>query len=195
MSVLTDHARGIADALATTLAEMEVPADSNGCRAAILRAWLSVVDDVERGSAALSSNYLADVHRRLVSAAGASESDGFAEHGLPILPDGSRESWTRFAEECGYLNAEGDEEVYALAQLRWGQHVQTFALTLGWFAMNILLLLRGNYAIHPVSADREVFLRDLSFAGPADYDAENLRSLIGEYVDGVRQHPSRSEST
>jgi hypothetical protein len=198
----TDDARGIADVLSAALAELEVdsapaPLEMDRCRRAIRDIWLSVVDEVKCARAGLTSDYLASDHHQLVSAAGVSEFGGFEEHGLPILADGGRESWTRFVEECGYAdadNAEGSDEIYALAQIRWGQHVRSFALTLGWISMNVLLLRRGKRVIYPVLTDRETLLRCLSNAGPEDYDAESLRCLIRTYMDEQSPASGRSGS-
>src|SRR5262245_48322163 len=112
MSTRTEHAH-LADLLSAALAEMEVgstPVAVDVARHAIREAWLAVVDGTERGRANVSSSYLANVHRQLVSAAGISASDGFQEYGLPILPDGGRQSWTRFVNEAGYAKPGDDCE-------------------------------------------------------------------------------------
>jgi hypothetical protein len=187
MKAIIEHAREIAGPLGQSLANLEVRATAaaiDTARRAIRDVWLTVVDDVANGRAILSSAYLATVHARLTTAAGSEDSTSFAEHGLPILPDGGRKSWSRFAQECRYEDDnEGLEEEYALAQLRWGEHVRTFALSLGWFAMNVVRLRRGEHAVYPPPADHERLLKFLEYAGPDTYDAEaGLRGLAREYA-------------
>jgi hypothetical protein len=186
MKAIIEHARGITDPLSQSLSVLEVRGTAiapDTAQRAIVQAWLTVIDDVEHGRANLSSAYLADVHARLTRAAGLDDSGGFAEHGLPILPDGSRESWSRFVQECRYDDEDGLEEEYALAQLRWGEHIRVFAITLGWFAMNIVRMRRGEPAVYPPSTDHERLLRFLMYAGPDTYDAEGgLRGLAQEYA-------------
>ena len=154
MKAPIERARGIADPLSQSLAQLEARSTAvapDAARRAIHDVWLTVVDEFEHGRADLSGAYLAEVHARLGTAAGLADSGGFADQGmLPILPDGTPESWSRFAHECRYDaddDAEASEEEYALAQLRWGEHVRTFALSLGWFAMNIVRLRRGEDAV------------------------------------------------
>ena len=188
MMAMIEHARGIADPLGRSLAQLEVRAmtiAAETARLAIAHTWLTVVDAFpESGRANLSSTYLAEVHARLATAAGLGDSASFEDRGLPILPDGSRESWSRFARECYWFDDEdGYEEEYALAQLRWGEHVRVFALTLGWFAMNIVRMRRGDIAVYPPPADHERLLRFLEYAGPDAYDCEGgLRGLAQEYA-------------
>jgi hypothetical protein len=186
MKATIEHARGIAEPLSRSLALLEVRVTAiavETAQQAILQTWLTIVDDVEHGRADLSSAYLTAIHARLTTAAGLDDSAGFAEHGLPILPDGSRESWSRFVQECRYDDEEGLEEEYALAQLRWGEHVRVFAISLGWFAMNIVRMRRGEDAVYPPPGDQERFLRFLKYAGPDSYDAEGgLRGLAQEYA-------------
>jgi hypothetical protein len=187
MNEIAEHARSICDHLSQSLAVLETQSQAIAfdvaCHA-IRDAWLSVVDDYENGEADLSSAYLATAYDRLAAAAGLENPGTFAEHGLQILSAGSRESWTRFAKSFHYDDAENSmEEEYALAQLRWGEHVSAFALTLGWFAMNVVRLRRGQEAIYPPIADHERMLRFLQYAGPDDYDAEaGLRGLALEYA-------------
>jgi hypothetical protein len=186
MTAIIEHAREIVGPLSQSLAQLEAPANATGIdasRRAIHEAWLTVVDDCEKGRANLSSAYLANIHAKLTAAAGLVDSGSFADHGLPILPDGTRESWNRFAKECRYDDDEGLEEEYALAQLRWGEHVRAFALSLGWFAMNLVRMRRGEHAVYPPPADHERFLKFLGYAGPDTYDAEaGLRGLAQEYA-------------
>ena len=186
MNAIIKQARGIAEPLSRSLALLEVCVTAIAteiAQRAILQTWLTIVDDVEHGCADLSSVYLTTVHARLTNAAGLDDSAGFVEHGLPILPDGSRESWSRFVQECRFVDEEGSEEEYALAQLRWGEHVRVLAISLGWFAMNIVRMRRGEDAVYPPPADHERFLRLLDYAGPDSYDAEaGLRGLAREYA-------------
>ena len=187
MNSLVEHARRIAEPLGQSLAELEIRSTAvvgGVARRAIRDVWLTVVDDFENGRADLSSAYLAGVHGRLDAAAGVDDEDGFVEEGLPILEDGSRESWSRFVAECRYDDPHDNlEEEYALAQLRWGEHVRTFALSLGWFAMNLVRLRKGEPAVYPPPADHERLLRFLGYAGPDLYDAEaGLRGLASEYA-------------
>ena len=186
MTAIIEHARGIADPLGQSLAQLEVGATTIAAemaRPAITHTWLSVVDDFENGRANLSSTYLAEVHARLATAAGLGDSAGFEEHGLPNLRDGSRESWSRFVRECYFETEDALEEEYALAQLRWGEHVRVFALTLGWFAMNIVRMRRGDIAVYPPPADHERLLTFLEYAGPDTYDCEGgLRGLAEDYA-------------
>jgi hypothetical protein len=186
MKEIIEHARGISDPLSQSLSVLEVCVTAiaaDVAQRAIAQTWLMVVDDFKDGRANLSSAYLADVHAALTSAAGLDDSGGFAEHGLPILPDGNRESWSRFVQDCRYEDEDGLEEEYALAQLRWGKHVRVFATTLGWFAMNIVRMRRGEHAVYPPPTDHDRFLRFLKYAGPDTYDAEGgLRGLAQEYA-------------
>ena len=186
MKALAEHARDIAETLSESLSALEVKStlvDRDIARLAIHDAWLSVVDDFANGRADLSSDYLADVHLRLATKARLANPGGFTDRGLPELSDGGRESWSRFAKECHYDETDAWEEEYALAQLRWGEHVKTFALTLGWFALNIVRLRRGEPAIYPPPEDHDNFLQYLRDAGPDDYDAETgLRGLAREYA-------------
>lgn len=191
IKALIQHARNIAGPLCESLAQSE--ARPTGIAPETLRmathaVWLMEVDDVEHGRADLSSPYLADVHARLATAAGLADSGGFSDDGqLPILPDGTRESWTRLAHECGYdedTDVDGAEEEYALAQLRWGGHVRTFPLSLSRLAMNIVRLRRGQHAVYPPLADHERLLRFLEHAGPDTYDADaGLRGIAREYAE------------
>jgi hypothetical protein len=186
MNPLAEHAREIANPLSESLAELEVqstPIPLDAARRAIRETWLKVVDDFERGYADLSSAYVAEIHQTLTAAAGLTDGPGFAEQGLPIMQDGSRTSWTRYVEECRLNEPDGTEE-YALAQLRWGAHVQTFALTLGWLAMNIVRLRSDQDAVYPPPSDHDRLLAFLKDAGPNDYDAETgLRGLAAKYAN------------
>lgn len=182
-----NQARKITDVLAEALAVMEVgltPVSLENAHRAIASIWTTVVNDVQGDRANVSSQYLASIHKHLATAAGILNAGEFTEAGLPVLPDGTRERWTRFVQESRYHqpnHVEEIEEVYALAQLRWGEHVRTFALTLGWFAMNILRLVRRKCAIYPPLADRGRLEDSLMGAGPNWYDAESLRGLMDEY--------------
>ena len=186
MTAIIAHARGIAGRLAHSLAQLEAQSTAvvaDTARRAIHDVWLAIVDDYENGRSNLSSAYLANVHARLAAAAAFEDAGGFAEYGLPILPDGSPESWSRFSQSCRFDEDDGLEEEYALAQLRWGEHVRTFAVSLGWFAMNIVRLKRGEHAVYPPPADHERLLQFLQDAGPDTYDAEaGLRGLAREYA-------------
>jgi len=187
MKAIIEHAREIADLLSKSLAKLEALVTNvtdDTVRSAILSAWMMVVGDVECGRATMSSSYLASLHAKLATSAELTDPGGFAEHGLPILPDGTRESWSRFAQDCRYEDdSEGLEEEYALAQLRWGEHVRTFALTLGWFAMNIVRMRRGQHAVYPPATDHDRLQRLLKDAGPDTYDLEGgLRGLAREYA-------------
>src|SRR5438045_9597144 len=104
MKALTDHARRIAGPLSESLAQLEVRSTAiamETAHRAIHDAWLAVVDEFEHGRANLSSTYIANIHTKLAAGAGLANSGGFADQGaLPILPDGTAESWSRFSNEC-----------------------------------------------------------------------------------------------
>lgn len=186
---LDEHSRQIADRLSESLAELEAQSTGismDAARRAIREVWLKVVDDIEQGRADVSSRYLAEVHGRLISVAGLLDDSGFAEYGLPLLPGGSQTSWNQFVKDCRLNEPDGTEE-YALAQLRWGGHVQTFPLTLGWFALNIVRLRGDQAAVYPPRSDHDRFLGSLKDAGPDSYDAETgLRGLAAVYAEMQR---------
>jgi hypothetical protein len=186
MSAIIEHAAEIAGPLSDSLAELEAPASAvafDAARRAVHEAWLTVVDDFENSSAEISRAYLANVHARLANAAGLEDSGGFAEYGLPFLEDGRRESWGRFVRECRFDEEDGAEEEHVLAQLRWGEHVRVFAIALGWIAMNIVRMRRGQHAVYPPPEDHARLLRFLEYAGPDNYDAEaGLRGLAEQYA-------------
>ena len=64
MLAVIEHARGVADPLGQSLAQLEVRSTTiaaETARLAITHTWLTVVDDFENGRANLSSTYLAEV--------------------------------------------------------------------------------------------------------------------------------------
>lgn len=144
-----------------------------------------LVNDIENGRANLSSHYITALHERLAIAAGISDPGTFNQDGLPLLANGGPTSWSRFVEECSGEQG-GDvgliEPAWVLAQLRWGGHVHSMAMSLGWLAMNIVSLQTHGAAIYPPTSDREELIRFLADAGPNDYDAESLRALLWKYL-------------
>jgi hypothetical protein len=185
---INSHARDIAGPLSESLAALEIrstPIGADAARRAIHGVWLQVVEDLENGRANLSGAYLAAVHERLSALAGLQDAGGFTDESVQMLPNGRPETWSRFMKECHYDDASGGlEEEYALAQLRWGGHVRTFAMSLGWIAMNIVRLRREQDAVYPPPVDHEQLLGYLDSAGPPDFDAEaGLRGIADDYAE------------
>jgi hypothetical protein len=191
MSTTWHHARAIAEPLADSLARLEVRLSPglrvDRVREAVILTWDAVVADGENGRSNLSSDYLAALHKSLATAAGAAAAGEFADSGLPLLDGGCRTSWAGYVAEC---SADGEiEPAWVLAQLRWGDHVRSMQLSLGWLAMNIVLLSTLECAIYPPPPDHERLMEYLAYAGPDDHDAEGLRALIWKYVQSQRPSP------
>jgi hypothetical protein len=177
-----EHARGIADPLASSLAELEIRSPRSGLasrplpatvQAAIANAWQVAIGDVESGRDAVTVDYLASLHDVLAITARADGPGEFSDDGQPT-------SWGVFLQEA---TVEGPpEEACLLAQLYWGRHVRSLALSMGWLCMNQVRLRQDQWAIYPPASDHERLLRFLGDAGPGCYDAEPLRALLWEYA-------------
>jgi hypothetical protein len=104
MSAIWQHARTIGEPLADSLARLEARSSAiepDAVRRSVMLAWATLLADCEHGRGNLSSGYLADLHGRLATVAGAEAPGEFAEDGLPLLDDGRPTSWTRFAPRAG----------------------------------------------------------------------------------------------
>lgn len=147
---------------------------------AVLQTWERLADDAVRGAALLSQEYLSSLHWQLATLAGGEAPGLFLNHGQPLVPDEQQVPWTLFIEEA--CSDEPMEPAWVLTQLYWGGHVRSLSLSLGWFAMNIVLAASRSQAIVPPILDHARLLQSLDYAGPDLHDAETLRALIGTYA-------------
>ena len=179
------HARGITANLAAALCELEIsspipntPPDGANARKrrieqAIADTWQAVVDEVETGRFELTASYLLTLHQRLAVPSGA-EAPGIFHN------QGRSEAWDTFIDEITVeYPAEG---AWVLAQLYWGGHVHSMALSLGWLCVNALRLQQGMWAIYPPPETHPLLIEMLHDAGPDCWDAESLRALLPTYA-------------
>jgi hypothetical protein len=180
------HAKEITNNLAEGLYILELP--DGGTRfsdfsesiikASISNAWHLVIEQAQKGDVNLTEEYLSSLHKMLADPIGASSPGVFSNNG-------DNGEWTLFVDECGLdedLNNDISScDAWILAQLFWGNHVKSMAMSLAWLCINGLRLQEGLFAIYPSADKNERLLIALEGAGPDCWDAEDLRGFSGYY--------------
>jgi len=187
-----EHARSIGPALAASLAELErrsaVPVsaiDWARVERAIAQTWGAVVDDVKADRFDLSVPYLSRVHGLLAEAAGTESPGQFWDKGETAPTEWSVTVGELTIDSSGFDSSYLSDAI-VLAELRWGGHVRSLGLSLGWLCFNGSHLRGGMWAIYPPPGDHYQLLNFLGYAGPDCWDPESLRALLGGYTDSQK---------
>lgn len=143
---------------------------------AISHAWQCVIEDAKQSKVSLSKEYLSSLHNQLVKSVDGDQPGIFKEGIFP-------QDWATFVADIYDANdgkIEGSE-AWLLAQLFWGDHIQSMRFSLAWLCLDGLRLQEGKYALYPSQEYRDRLEVALKAAGPVCWDAETLRALFGEY--------------
>lgn len=172
--------------LARELARMELAFSNWGptttsaeaLAAAIQYGWHTVVASAREGKVSLEPSFVASLHALVAHSIDAPGAGVFRDGQFPM-------DWTEFrravddaALEYGMAD---NAESWLLAQLYWGQHLESLALSVAWLLSNGFRLQEGACMVVPSASHDHKLKEHLKRAGPGIFDAEGLRGFFGWY--------------
>jgi len=155
-----------------------ITASKEALVAAIQSGWRSAIASAREGNVSLDRSFIVSLHGPIARTLGAPGAGAFREGEHPSDWATFKSALDDTAQEYGLA---GNTEVWVLAQLYWGNHLESLMFSVAWLLNNGIRLQEGMQMLVPDARHDLELHRHLDWAGPRCYDAEGLRGLFGLY--------------